>query len=315
MKEIKDCKIIQDLLPNYIDGLTNDQTNEFIKSHLKECNNCPKILENMKKEIDLNAQKSSKQEVNYIKKFKNHLRTLQGILLVILLAFVIVTGRKTAILMDLKDKANQYSTYTNYYMKSTDYGSGLSLTTEVYRKENQYKTIYNSHATHFYKDGVHNVYYPSYDKDFNEILVAKLNSSQEFYPLKPYHCFSQINFLDLLQVATTASITSEMCNRKECYRISFREYSHTVEDLIHDSSYEDNLTGCIIYLNKKTGLPIRIIRPAGRLEKSYNPIIDYGLDGIVDYYYSFGTVTDKPFVEPDASEYIIEEDFLENGED
>ena len=104
MKEIKDCKIIQDLLPNYIDGLTNDQTNEFIKSHLKECNNCPKILENMKKEIDLNAQKSSKQEVNYIKKFKNHLRTLQGILLVFLLAFVIVTGRKTAILIDLKDK-------------------------------------------------------------------------------------------------------------------------------------------------------------------------------------------------------------------
>ena len=27
MKEKRDCKIVQDLLPNYIDGLTNEETN------------------------------------------------------------------------------------------------------------------------------------------------------------------------------------------------------------------------------------------------------------------------------------------------
>lgn len=30
MKEKKDCKIVQDLLPNYIENLTNEETNKFI---------------------------------------------------------------------------------------------------------------------------------------------------------------------------------------------------------------------------------------------------------------------------------------------
>ena len=37
MKEKKDCKIVQDLLPNYIEKLTNEETNNYIEDHLKEC--------------------------------------------------------------------------------------------------------------------------------------------------------------------------------------------------------------------------------------------------------------------------------------
>ncbi len=31
MGEKKDCKIVQDLLPNYIENLTCDETNEYIR--------------------------------------------------------------------------------------------------------------------------------------------------------------------------------------------------------------------------------------------------------------------------------------------
>ena len=44
----KDCKIIQDLLPNYVEVLTNDETNHFIEGHLKECKNCNETYLNMK---------------------------------------------------------------------------------------------------------------------------------------------------------------------------------------------------------------------------------------------------------------------------
>ena len=47
MKEIRNCKIVQDLLPNYIDGLTNEETNVFIENHLKECSECKKTFENI----------------------------------------------------------------------------------------------------------------------------------------------------------------------------------------------------------------------------------------------------------------------------
>ena len=48
MKNERDCKIIQDLLPNYIENLTNEETNIFIEEHLNTCSNCKIIFENMK---------------------------------------------------------------------------------------------------------------------------------------------------------------------------------------------------------------------------------------------------------------------------
>ena len=56
MKNEKNCKIIQDLLPNYIENLTNEETNIFIEEHLNTCSNCKNILENMQNEIK-NAKK------------------------------------------------------------------------------------------------------------------------------------------------------------------------------------------------------------------------------------------------------------------
>ena len=35
MRENKECKIVQDLLPNYIEKLTNEETNQFIEEPFK----------------------------------------------------------------------------------------------------------------------------------------------------------------------------------------------------------------------------------------------------------------------------------------
>ena len=47
---MKNCKIVQDLLPNYIENLTSEETNTFIEEHLTECEDCKKIYETMKKD-------------------------------------------------------------------------------------------------------------------------------------------------------------------------------------------------------------------------------------------------------------------------
>ena len=44
----KDCELVKDLLPSYVDGLTSDETNEFIESHVKECPECKALLNDMK---------------------------------------------------------------------------------------------------------------------------------------------------------------------------------------------------------------------------------------------------------------------------
>ena len=53
MKEKKDCKIVQDLLPNYIDKLTSNETNQYIEEHINDCKDCKKILDAMQKDIQI----------------------------------------------------------------------------------------------------------------------------------------------------------------------------------------------------------------------------------------------------------------------
>ena len=47
-----DCKIVQDLLPNYIENLTSKETNDYVESHIEQCKECSKALEIMRKGIE-----------------------------------------------------------------------------------------------------------------------------------------------------------------------------------------------------------------------------------------------------------------------
>ena len=62
MSRKNECKIVQDLLPNYVEGLTNEETNLFIEEHLRECNTCEKIFNNMKAEIQKPDKEVNKNE-------------------------------------------------------------------------------------------------------------------------------------------------------------------------------------------------------------------------------------------------------------
>lgn len=104
----RECKIIQDLLPNYIENLTNTETNLFIEDHLKKCEECKKMYENMKKELEINTTKRDKREVKYIKKFSNKLKILKMIVLVILLVFMGVIGYKIIVIKSLQGKMDNY---------------------------------------------------------------------------------------------------------------------------------------------------------------------------------------------------------------
>lgn len=90
---MKDCKIIQDLLPNYIEKLTNEETNKYIEEHLKSCNECKKVLQNMNKELKVDDEKRSQKEVKYIKKFSNRLKVLKSLVVITLvIALAVMTG-------------------------------------------------------------------------------------------------------------------------------------------------------------------------------------------------------------------------------
>ena len=70
------CKVVQDLLPSYIEKLTSKETNEYIEKHLNECPDCQKNFENMKEELPQNNSEQVNEEIKYLKKFKYKLNLL-----------------------------------------------------------------------------------------------------------------------------------------------------------------------------------------------------------------------------------------------
>ena len=67
-----ECEIVKDLIPNYVEDLISKDTREFMENHISSCNNCKKILEEIKKEKNTEEKKESKIEkgqIDYLKKY------------------------------------------------------------------------------------------------------------------------------------------------------------------------------------------------------------------------------------------------------
>ena len=101
-------KLVQDLFPSYIDGLTSMETTQYIEEHLESCEECKKVLENMKTKIqDENRTDLKDKKVKYAKKVNRKLRFLSlliWIVLVIIICLVINFDRKAMILRSLQSK-------------------------------------------------------------------------------------------------------------------------------------------------------------------------------------------------------------------
>lgn len=304
MKESKECKIIQDLLPNYIEKLTNKETNSYIEEHLEICVNCKNTYEKMKNEIQLENKKTGKKldkrEVNFFKRYKNKLRVLRIIILIIILAFAISAVRKMYIVGDLYNKAEQIVKNTNYHREITSMSEGNFTKTEIWATENKIKMILKKFENdkieirEIYgtkKGRMENSTFGSYIANeyttINGEKTAKLNKEIQI-GVEPQTPFYVENKFQLFLYAILSSVKSTTFYGKECYYITN-----------YKEPFSINEAG--MYLDKETGLPISY---AG-YETEFT---DSGLGRIpaAEYKYEFNTVTEDNFVEPDLSEYKVE---------
>lgn len=58
------CKIIEDLLPLYIDGVCSEESKEVVEEHLSECSRCEEMFKQMKstclpkQDVDVNLNEA-----------------------------------------------------------------------------------------------------------------------------------------------------------------------------------------------------------------------------------------------------------------
>ena len=282
MKEKRDCKIVQDLLPNYIEKLTNEETNMYIEEHLKECIECKKVLENMQKELNINNQKRDVREVKYIKKFSNKMKMLKFIILALIIIYIAIVGRRTFIMVSLSKKATENQLYDNYYAKLYSYQGDCLTITESYNKGENYLTT----ITRFVNGNqVQKITY--YKKENEQLFLTEFEGKkyiQNSETMLNGHIlpvtYVSDGLLANMQYALITGIDKTYCNGKECY-------------IIKGNNYER-------YIDKETGLAVR------NIEKSTKEITRKN-DIVVDYEYKFNTVKDSDIVKPDITGYTINE--------
>ena len=47
------CNIVKDLIPLYIDGCCSEESEKIVKEHIRDCDDCKKLLEDMKSPSDI----------------------------------------------------------------------------------------------------------------------------------------------------------------------------------------------------------------------------------------------------------------------
>ena len=288
MKEEKKCKIIQDLLPNYIEKLANEETNLFIKEHLNCCNECKSILENMKKNIIIDKKEGNKKEVEYIKKYSNKFKTLKLIICVIVVVFMIVTITKMCIIFNLSNKANKSLLSTNYHEESISYEGDNLINTNIYYKDGKkvvFLELINKKSVSkisIYENGSKvNIY-----KEIGDNKIAMLNQENGLNYSIAYNKIEDYNIFSLFVTSMFTNIKNVQCNGVNCYFLN--GYWSSL------SPYQG------VYINKETGLIVR--SGNGKLTNT-----DTGreINQIVDVYYDFGTVKEDIFIEPNLDYYKI----------
>lgn len=273
MKERIDCNLVQDLLPNYIEKLTNEETNKFIEDHLKNCKECKEIYENMKKEIEIKESKRDKREVEYAKKFNIRFKLIRNILLIIIAIFVLVVGRRYFILSSLTNKAKaSLQNNNNYYTKTENYSEGKMIILETYNKDGYTKGKYNAYR----EDKITKmILYKSPTEKFLLIDNGENKSmvTSSFIEINPVY-FTGEGFIENLYQAIVSDIQKINLHGKECY-------------LIKEGENEK-------FIDIETGLAIKMIDNRNNMT--------------IDYTYKFNNVNDEDIKRPDTEGYTLSEE-------
>lgn len=303
-KDKRECKIVQDLLPSYIENLTTKETKVYIEEHLEKCQSCKQVLKRMKQEFNLNITKKDNREVKYIKKFNKKINILKLIISLILVVFIILTARKVIIISSLSKNAENTINTSNYHTVTYSYYLEDYSKTEVFSLGNKKKiittqrkdnginkiTIFarkNESSSENDKKYIANIYREVKDEKDGKIeKVVNLNQEIEIF-VNPQNVTKTENYLQLFVYSILSSVKDTTFNGEECYYISnFKSVNNNLEEGM--------------YVNKSTGLPISSIAYEYK-----NPDGTRGRVPTSDYIYEFNVVKEEEFVEPNIDEYKV----------
>ena len=202
-------------------------------------------------------------------------KVLKIILIVILVAlalFFINTFRKFMIIKDLQTKISEYSSSTNFHLKTIQnpMDNGKEGSIDYYKKDNKEVTILETISE---EKPVKVSWYNNGERtdaffEFAEPKSAQLDTDY----ISTVHIFNNLeteNDFQTFLLSMIVKIKSAKYNDKECYIIKFENEQY--------------------YIDKETGLLLK------NISNNVN----------VDREYEFNNVSDEIFIEPDIGQYQL----------
>ena len=102
------CSVIRDLLPQYIERLTEEETTALIREHLETCESCRKQKAEMEAELPL--EKAPKSRLSFLKKLRR--RNIIGAVLSVMVAVLCISFLYNMEFIDATNTASVESTIT-----------------------------------------------------------------------------------------------------------------------------------------------------------------------------------------------------------
>ncbi len=134
----RDCKIVQDLLPNYIENLTEEITNEYIEEHIATCAECAQVLKDMNGELKL-EQIHQEHEIKYLKGIRKRVRrTILAVTIAVILIAGCVIGyvyKKSQI------QVNNYTFLRADYIIENEEGNAVGMLIAVFDENGICKSV------------------------------------------------------------------------------------------------------------------------------------------------------------------------------
>ena len=247
-ERINQCNVIQDLLPNYIENLLSQDSKEYVDNHINSCNKCREILETMKRDNIIENEKSHKEqeiEINHLKIYRRKkllskiaVFTLIGMIL-ILIAFLLIKYTYISYIINTSYQTGQeLKELNNYSLKITTHRINYNIdqefffTNEYYYKDNYYKEVVNSEATHTKISNAHREYYGMIDSNQQTQIshenkkITNTTANYNFVSegtyinrIYTYLSFYAKDYGFLMNVVANIGfdIRNERFNGKECY--------------------------------------------------------------------------------------------------
>ena len=293
------CKIVQDLLPNYIEKTTFSETNKFLEEHLEQCEKCSKIYNDMKSNIKVHTE-NIEEEVDYMKKFNKevkHLKFWKKVLIVIALVIGIIAGiilyRYSVLIKLHKLNGEIGNEITNIHCIEEISERGSTTINEVWKKDDLISAKHKSsegEETRVWENK--DEWYMIFDKEMKYTKLLQHISIIDFPPISRLTMedfgvtanFEIKNMKLKDAINPTISIKSIEYEGKNCYQIKQK---------LTGNSFDAE----VIY-EKETGLPLYICEEGSKTkdETTYSKMEK-------KYKYEVNTVTDEDVKKPDLNQY------------